>query len=209
MGANDTRRHIVDVADRLFYARGYAATSFADIAGEAGLSRGNFYYHFRTKDEILDAVIEHRRAQTSAMLDGWESEAQTPVDRIRRFIHLLVANGAAIMAHGCPVGTLCNELAKRDHAARDDAAGLFALFRDWLARQFAALGHAAEADALALHLLMRSQGVATLATALRDAAFVRREVADMEAWLLARCPPAPSPLDPTPLDPSPSPRPTA
>ncbi|VTZ60427.1 hypothetical protein [Sinorhizobium medicae] len=43
------------------------------------------------------------------------------------------------MAHGCSVGTLCNELAKLDSLAKNDAVSLFTLFRDWLARQFAGL----------------------------------------------------------------------
>lgn len=55
--ATTTRHQIVEAADRLFYERGFEATSFADIAAVVGLSRGNFYYHFRTKDEILEAVI--------------------------------------------------------------------------------------------------------------------------------------------------------
>ena len=93
------------------------------------------------------------------------------------------------MAHGCPVGTLCNELAKLDHAAQENAAKLFTLFRHWLSRQFTALGHdEANADEFAMHLLMRSQGVAALATALRDEAFVRREVEDMYQWLAAQRP---------------------
>lgn len=192
MSARETRQQIVDAADRLFYERGYEATSFADIAGEVGLSRGNFYYHFKTKDEILGAVIARRLAKTSAMLEMWDQRAEAPADRIRSFIHILIANGTKIMAHGCPIGTLCNELAKRDHAAKDDATRLFSLFRDWLARQFAALGRESDADALALHILMRSQGVATLATAFRDEAFIRREVAQMEAWLLGQCPTAAS-----------------
>lgn len=188
MGASETRQQIVDVADRLFYERGFEATSFADIAKDVGLSRGNFYYHFKTKDEILDAVIERRMASTRAMLHAWEQDTGSPKDRIRSFVHILIANRTKIMAHGCPVGTLCNELAKLDHAAKDNAARLFSLFRDWLARQFVALGCAANADALALHILMRSQGVATLATAFRDEDFIRREVADTDAWVLAQCP---------------------
>ncbi|MDQ0393675.1 TetR/AcrR family transcriptional regulator [Labrys monachus] len=190
MGANETRQQIVDVADRLFYEHGFEATSFADIAKDVGLSRGNFYYHFKTKDEILDAVIAQRAANTRAMLDVWDQDAESPADRIRSFVHMLIANQTSIMAHGCPVGTLCNELAKLDHAAKDDAAGLFSLFRDWLAQQFAALGREADADALALHILMRSQGVAALATAFHDEDFIRREVEDMEAWLHAECPAA-------------------
>ncbi|GAW40670.1 HTH-type transcriptional regulator TtgR [Brevundimonas sp. SH203] len=190
MSSIETRRQIVDVADRLFYAQGYEATSFADIARDVGLSRGNFYYHFKTKDEILQAVIASRLAATRDLLEGWEQDADTPQGRIRRFIHILIVNQTKIMAYGCPVGTLCNELAKLDHVAKADAVRLFDLFRDWLGRQFRLLGRQAEADDLALHLLMRSQGVATLATAFGDAGFIHREVAQMEAWLDAECPPA-------------------
>lgn len=182
MTAAATRQHIVEEADRLFYERGFAATSLADIAAAVRISRGNFYYHFRTKDEILDAVIARRLETTQGLLDGWEAEGGNPLGRIRRFVEILVVNRAKIMAHGCPVGTLCNELAKLDHAAQGDAAGLFTLFRGWLARQFAALGRGGDADRLAMHLLMRAQGVATLATACRDDAFVDREVEDMCAW---------------------------
>jgi len=186
MGAIDTRRQIVEAADRLFYENGFEATSFADIAKAVSLSRGNFYYHFKTKDEILDAVIAARIDRTSGMLDAWEATLAAPGERIRSFIQILVVNQAKIMAHGCPVGTLCNELAKLDHAAKDSAVGLFTLFRAWLTRQFVALGREADADVLALHILMRSQGVAVLATAFQDEAFVRREVDDMTAWLAAQ-----------------------
>ena len=186
MGAIETRRQIVEAADRLFYEHGFEATSFADIAAEVKLSRGNFYYHFRTKDEILSAVIALRLANTQAMLDAWEDETDTVAERIRRFIYILIVNRAKIMAHGCPVGTLSNELAKLDHVAKDDAVKLFDLFRHWLARQFRALGREADADALALHIVARSQGVATLAAALRDEGFIRREVAEMAAWLDAQ-----------------------
>ncbi|MDP9810014.1 AcrR family transcriptional regulator [Rhizobium tibeticum] len=188
MVAAITRQQIVEAADRLFYERGYEGTSFADIAAVVGLSRGNFYYHFKTKDEILEAVIAHRLSKTRAMLDAWEAEAKTPADRIHSFIQILITNQANIMAYGCPVGTLCNELAKLDHIAKDRAAELFTLFRDWLSRQFSALGQKSDADRLAMHVLMRSQGVAALATAFRDEAFVRSEVEDMYQWLSARQP---------------------
>jgi TetR/AcrR family transcriptional regulator, transcriptional repressor for nem operon len=191
MGASDTRRQIVEAADQLFYERGFEGASFADIARAVGLSRGNFYYHFRTKDEILAAVIERRIEKTRTLLDGWDEAAQSPQVRIRAFVGILIANKAKIMAHGCPVGALCSELAKLDHVAKDDAARIFSLFRDWLARQFSALGHEADADALAMHLLMRSQGVATLAAAFRDEDFIRREVEAMEAWLESQCVSAP------------------
>lgn len=187
MSGASTRRQIIEAADRLFYERGFEATSFADIAAAVHLSRGNFYYHFKAKDDILDAVIALRLENTARMLEAWEAEAGDPAERIRCFMRILVMNRTKILRYGCPVGTLCNELAKLQHGAKDEAGRLFTLFRGWLARQFAALGRDRDADALAMHLLMRSQGIATLATAFHDEAFIHREVEEMSAWLDAQC----------------------
>lgn len=178
-----TRAHIIEAADRLFYQHGYEHTSFSDIADVVQISRGNFYHHFKTKDEILDAVIGRRLADTGKMLDRWEIEGNDPANRIRSFIDILIANRADIKRYGCPVGSLCSELAKLNHAARGEANELFSLFRAWLRRQFTLLGRGADADRLALHLLARSQGVATLAGAFRDEGFIRQEVEQMHDWL--------------------------
>jgi TetR/AcrR family transcriptional regulator, transcriptional repressor for nem operon len=183
MSNQNTRDHIIEAADRLFYRQGYEHTSFTDIANVVKISRGNFYFHFKTKDEILDAVINRRLTDTRKMLDGWEIGGKTPADRIRSFIHILIANRADIKRYGCPVGTLCSELGKLNHAAQPEANELFTLFRTWLRRQFVLLGQEQRADALAMHLLARSQGVATLASSFQDEDFIRQEVDQMCAWL--------------------------
>ena len=56
----ENRQRIVDAARDLFYEKGYIATSFTDIARAADIPRGNFYYYFKTKDEILIDVIKSR-----------------------------------------------------------------------------------------------------------------------------------------------------
>ncbi len=183
MSDKATRDQIIEAADQLFYRNGFEHTSFTDIAGTVGISRGNFYYHFKTKDEILDAVVSLRLANTWKMLEMWELEAAQPADRIRSFINILVMNRAKIKRYGCPVGTLCGELAKLDHSAQSEANKLFTLFRTWLRRQFTLLGRKADADKLAMHLLARSQGVATLANAFQDDKFIRQEVRQMYDWL--------------------------
>lgn len=183
-----TRDHIVKAADELFYRQGYEHTSFAHISAAVRISRGNFYHHFKTKDEILEAVIALRLANTREMLARWERNDEHPAERIKSFIGILVTNRAEIMRHGCPVGTLCGEFAKLQHASQAAANELFTLFRTWLAGQFASLGREAEADALAMHLLALSQGVSTLANAFHDTAFVEREVERMHGWLAAQTP---------------------
>lgn len=183
MSGKTTRDDIVEAADELFYKKGFEHTSFSQIAEAVQISRGNFYYHFKTKDEILGAVIERRVANTRALLEEWECDSETPEARIRSFIHILIVNRADIKRYGCPVGSLCTELAKLNHVAQTDANKLFRLFRTWLRRQFTLLGRKADADELAMHLLARSQGVSTLANAFHGDKFIKREVQEMCDWL--------------------------
>lgn len=178
-----TRELIVEAADRLLYQKGFEYTSFADIADDVKISRGNVTFHFKTRDEILEAVIELRLEGTRQMLNQWEREGKSPADRIKSFINILIANRAKILLYGCPVGTLCTELAKLEHTALPHASQVFGLFRDWLSRQFSQLGHKVEADPLAMHVLAWSQGVATLASAFHDETFIRAEVRQLEGWL--------------------------
>lgn len=185
MNNKPTRDQIVEAADALFYRQGFEHTSFSDIAAAVNISRGNFYYHFKTKDEILDAVIERRLERTRGMLEQWENEGKTPADRIRSFINILIMNSVKIRDFGCPVGTLCTELAKLEHCSQAEANKLFTLFREWLRKQFEELGHKKTADRLAIHLLARSQGVATLANAFHDEKFIKQEVRQMNDWIKA------------------------
>jgi AcrR family transcriptional regulator len=182
MRGAETKAEIVAEADRLFYQGGFEHTSFADIAAAVNIARGNFYYHFKSKDEILAAVIDRRLAVRRTLLAQWSADNPNPRARLSAFVRILEVNGDKIMRYGCPIGSLATELSKLMHEARGPAVALFDLFRDWLAEQFRALG-CANAEALALHLLMRSQGVSVLYTAYRDPEFVTREMAAMEDWI--------------------------
>jgi AcrR family transcriptional regulator len=52
------RGELIDAAQATFFAKGYDATTVADIIALAGVSKGGFYHHFESKEELLDAVIE-------------------------------------------------------------------------------------------------------------------------------------------------------
>lgn len=56
--AAERRNEILDVAERLFCTRGYDNTSTNDILTEIGIARGTLYYHFKSKEDILDAMID-------------------------------------------------------------------------------------------------------------------------------------------------------
>lgn len=186
MAADATREHIVRAADDLFYRQGFQHTSFADIADAVGISRGNFYYHFKTKDEILAAVVGSRIAERRRMLRQWEAEQDTPAGRIRCYVNIVITNRADIENYGCPVGTLTTELSKLGHGSLESATAIFTLFRCWLREQFSALGRADDADELAMHVLAVSQGIAVMSHAYHDPEFARREAGRLCAWVDAQ-----------------------
>ena len=56
--AEERKKEILDIAEELFTAKGYDNTSTADIIERVGIARGTMYYHFKSKEEILDALID-------------------------------------------------------------------------------------------------------------------------------------------------------
>lgn len=177
------RQRIVAAADQLFYQHGYENTSFSAIADSVGISRGNFYYHFKTKDEILNAVIETRVSDIEAMLNEWANDDPDPKQRILHYIDILTNNQDNIKSYGCPIGTMCTELAKLNHVMQQNANTMLTVMRDWLTEQLKALGLGKEAKLVAMHLLARSQGIATITNAFDDQTFLRQEVKRLRLWL--------------------------
>ena len=178
-----TRQRIVEAANRLFYHKGYNQTSFSDVVDAAGVPRGNIYYYFKTKDEILEAAIRYRVERISLMLEGWNGTYRTPIERLQRFIAILTNSADAIMRYGCPMGTLNTELGKDQDALQEQAENLFKLFESWLSDQFAELGFAGRARELALRLMAHGQGISVMAHVHSDPAFLARETAHLRNWL--------------------------
>ena len=56
--AEERRSEILDVAEKLFCTKGYDNTSTNDILNQVGIARGTLYYHFKSKEDILDGMIE-------------------------------------------------------------------------------------------------------------------------------------------------------
>ncbi len=176
------RQRIIDAADNLFYKRGYNQTSFQDISDATGIPRGNFYYYFKTKDEILNAVVGSRVFEISAMLKQCESEADDARQRLLLFTNVLEFNRENVIESGCPIGSLCAEMAKDEDALHEISQQAFVLMRDWLKQQFKTL-ELDNADNLAVDLLARLQGVALMACVFKDTEFVKRSHLEIQEWI--------------------------
>lgn len=79
----ERREEILDAAERLFEAKGFDATSTNDILDAVGIARGTLYYHFKSKEEIMDAVVERSCAKGLAAAAGIAGNRSIPViDRV-------------------------------------------------------------------------------------------------------------------------------
>ena len=72
--AADTRQRLIEVAVDLFTRHSFAGTSLQMIADEMGFTKAAIYYHFRTREELLAAVVEPIFEQLSAIITAAESE---------------------------------------------------------------------------------------------------------------------------------------
>lgn len=89
--AEERREEIVDVAARKFLGRGYDHTSIHDIVQEIGVAQGTFYYHFRSKADVLDAVVDRLTAGLAEQVASIvEDERQDEVERLRAVVHRLL-----------------------------------------------------------------------------------------------------------------------
>ncbi|MEK8033772.1 helix-turn-helix domain-containing protein [Ideonella sp. DXS29W] len=186
------RERLVEAAAQLFARRGFASTSIGEVAQAAGILKGNVAYYFKSKDDLLTAVIHAQRDRLMAELQPPAAEAGDDVrSAVMRLLRQVRGSAADLALHGCPVGSLAGEMG-RTHAARHaDAAGLLLGLETFLHQQFERVMPAGDARRCAEHLLALLQGAAVLAQAHRDAGVVERQVDQAEVWLdtvLARFP---------------------
>ena len=177
-----TRSELITCARNLFYRQGYDGTSFTHIVEASGLLRGNIYHYFKSKDEILEAVINQRAQDIRSLLGYWSEHYATPKERLLVFV-AMVAGTKELMEYGCPIGSLNIELGKDRRELQQSARVLFDLFREWLAVQFKALGYATNAEAMATHILGRAQGIAVMAQVYHDADLLKNETQFLREWV--------------------------
>jgi len=175
------RERLVAAARETIYQQGIEKTTLADIAAAAGVPLGNVYYYFKTKQDIVAAVVQSHVVEARAMLAALDETYDSPRDRLKALFGALTRQADLIARYGCPHGTLCLELDKRadDHGL---AARLMREPVDWAQRQFAAMG-CPDADALAVEVIARYQGAALLSSTFRDPALMTREAARVATWL--------------------------
>jgi len=124
----------VESARILFWERGYESTSLADVLEHAGARSGSLYYFFRTKEELLLAVLDrYMELLWPIVIEPVFSRVTDPVNRVFGILdgyrQGLVFTGCT---HGCPIGNLALEVCDDLPRAREKLAKNFEGWRRWI-----------------------------------------------------------------------------
>jgi AcrR family transcriptional regulator len=84
--AEERINQILDMAQSLFLQKGYDATSVQEIIDAVGIAKGTFYYYFRSKLELLDAMVDRMVRQQIAETESWLADSQ--LDAVGKLVQI-------------------------------------------------------------------------------------------------------------------------
>ncbi len=127
-----TRDRLIESARYLFWERGFAGASVADLLTHARVNSGSFYHFFESKEALLRAVLQTYLAGLQPMIvEPAFAQTKEPVARI---FAILAGYRERILQtefrYGCPLGRLALEIDPENRPAHDLIAGNF---RGWIA----------------------------------------------------------------------------
>lgn len=83
------KNEILDIAGKLFAEKGFDQTSTGEIIAQAGIARGTLYYHFQSKEEIMDALVERTTNELFTAAKQAADDLSLPI--FQRFIQTVLA----------------------------------------------------------------------------------------------------------------------
>jgi TetR/AcrR family transcriptional regulator, transcriptional repressor for nem operon len=175
------RERLITSAADLLHRQGVERTTLAQIADAADVPPGNVYYYFKTRDDLVQAVIESQMQEVGTLLERLDGRP-TPIARLKGLAETWTANGPTIVEHGCPLGGLSYELNKQRAELGAEAARPLRTILEWAESQFRELGQR-NPSALAVTFLSAIQGAALLANAFEDEQLLKREIRRIERWV--------------------------
>src|SRR5438067_1206954 len=135
----DKRGRLIEAARALFHEQGVHRTTLADVADRADVPLGNVYYYFKTKHELVEAVLDGYKQEAAALTESF-GRGRTPQTRLKALVRNWDELRDAVAEHGCPMGTLCSELDKLGGGLDREAAAVLKTIIDWAEEQFRQLG---------------------------------------------------------------------
>lgn len=177
-----TRERLLAAAKTIFYQQGVHCTTLADVAAAAEVPLGNVYYHFRTKDDLVVAVVDDHRLDLQRFFAEWEQEAD-PRARLKAFLQAEREDTLELVRYGCPYGSLSAEIEKAESTIAEHTATVLRLLVEWCERQFGSLGRGMHAHDDAVDFVAALQGALLLTHTFRSPEMLAAKLDRMAARL--------------------------
>ena len=136
--AEVTRLNILDAAARIFRRDGYASARLTDIAGEIGMKAGSLYYHFGSREALVEAVMEAGAVRAHANLAARLAALPADTDPLKRLEAAIEAHLLTVLAHedvsSAVVKLIWQVPAPLRERVIDEQRAYGALWRDLLSR---------------------------------------------------------------------------
>ena len=171
--ARPAKDRIIDAANRLFYAEGIRAVSVDAIAAKAGLTKKTLYYHFKSKDNLIEAYLISRDQPNIALYKKWFDEADGELaDKIETLFFSLAASARHPKWKGCGFLRTAAELANMPgHPAMKVGALHKKKFEAWLSETFSKHGMS-NSEELARHIVLLMDGAFSTVLVHRDPIYI-------------------------------------
>lgn len=168
-----TRERIVAAANRLFYREGIRAVSVDAVAEEAGITKRSLYYHFKSKDDLIEAYLAYRDQPNLDAYRRWFTEKEgTAGEKIEAIFHGLLKMASHPKWKGCGFLRTSAELANLPgHPAIVRGAAHKKKIEAWLAECLATDGVEA-ADAVARQIVLLIDGSFAVVMLHRDPTYL-------------------------------------
>jgi len=136
----DARSRLLDAAMRVIREQGYSATTVDDICGAAGVTKGAFFHHFKSKEELGVAAATHFAEMAERLFGGAPyRELADPLDRVLGYLDLRAAILTGPTAdYTCLFGTMVQETYETHPAIRQACETYIVRHADRLAQDIAA-----------------------------------------------------------------------
>jgi AcrR family transcriptional regulator len=171
--AEATRDKILDAANRLFYGKGIRAVSVDAVAEKAGVTKKTFYYHFRSKDDLIAAYLTSRDQPNLATFAKWFEEADGPLaDKVQALFIQIARSARSPKWKGCGFLRTAAELADLPgHPAVKIGAGHKKKFEAWLAECIADV-YPTDAALCARQIVLLMDGAFSIMLIHRDPTYI-------------------------------------
>lgn len=133
--AQATRDRILDAANELFYLNGYNATGLDKVIKGAGVTKGNFYYYFKSKEALAIATLDWQMKKVMAdvrenVLSNQSSPLQILLDTLNLIVNRQKEQQRQGQACGCYFGNFALELSTTSQGIKDKVKEIFDQYLD-------------------------------------------------------------------------------